>query len=85
MHNADANRFAQHFPLDIACDAATLFRLPSQKQFHKRLFDNSILVSGLCGSNLHSAWDTCLVLKAVGEDVGEAATELLKNDHASHN
>ena len=39
---------------------------------------NSILVSGLCGSNLHSAWDTCLVLKAVGEDVGEAATELLK-------
>ena len=39
---------------------------------------NSIPVSGLCGSNLHSAWDTCLVLKAVGEDVGEAATELLK-------
>jgi hypothetical protein len=39
---------------------------------------NSVLVTGLCGSNLHSAWDTCLVLKAVGEDVGEAATELLK-------
>jgi len=39
---------------------------------------NSILVTGLCTSNLHSAWDTCLVLKAVGEDVGEAATELLK-------
>jgi S1/P1 Nuclease len=39
---------------------------------------NSILVSGLCGSNLHSAWDTCLVLKAVGEDAREAATELLK-------
>ena len=35
-------------------------------------------MSGLCGSNLHSVWDTCLVLKAVGEDVGEAATELLK-------
>ena len=33
---------------------------------------------GLCGSNLHSAWDTCLVLKAVGEDVGEAATTLMK-------
>jgi nuclease S1 len=39
---------------------------------------NSVLVTGLCGSNLHSAWDTCLVLKAVGEDVGEAATELMK-------
>jgi hypothetical protein len=39
---------------------------------------NNVPVSGLCGSNLHSAWDTCLVLKAVGEDVGEAATELLK-------
>jgi S1/P1 Nuclease len=39
---------------------------------------NIILVTGECGSNLHSAWDTCLVLKAVGEDVGEAATELMK-------
>jgi hypothetical protein len=39
---------------------------------------NSVLVTGLCGSNLHSTWDTCLVLKAVGEDVGEAATELMK-------
>jgi len=39
---------------------------------------NSILVTGICGGNLHSAWDTCLVLKAVGEDVNEAATELMK-------
>jgi hypothetical protein len=39
---------------------------------------NGVLVIGECGtSNLHSTWDTCLVLKAVGEDVGEAATELL--------
>jgi len=38
---------------------------------------NSVLVTGLCGSNLHSAWDTCLVLRAVGEDVNEAATELM--------
>ena len=37
-----------------------------------------MLVVGECSANLHSAWDTCLVLKAVGEDVGEAATELLK-------
>jgi S1/P1 Nuclease len=39
---------------------------------------NNVMVSGECGPNLHSAWDTCLVLKAVGQDVGEAATELMK-------
>jgi len=39
---------------------------------------NSIPVTGICGANLHAAWDTCLVLRAVGEDVNEAATELLK-------
>jgi hypothetical protein len=38
---------------------------------------NSIVVTGECGSNLHSTWDTCLVRKAVGEDVDEAATELM--------
>ena len=41
---------------------------------------NGILVAGECGaSNLHSAWDTRLVLKAVGENAGEAATELMKS------
>jgi hypothetical protein len=40
---------------------------------------NSVLVTGICGTNLHSTWDTCLVLKAAGEDVGEAATELMKS------
>jgi S1/P1 Nuclease len=39
---------------------------------------NNIPVAGICGSNLHAAWDTCLVLRAVGEDRNEAATELLK-------
>jgi S1/P1 Nuclease len=40
---------------------------------------NGILVTGECGtSNLHSAWDTCLAVKAVGENVNEAATELMK-------
>ena len=40
---------------------------------------SNVLVTGECGnSNLHSAWDTCLVLKAVGEDAGAAATELMK-------
>jgi hypothetical protein len=37
-----------------------------------------VALTGLCDANLHSAWDTCLVLKAVGEDVGGAATELMK-------
>ena len=40
---------------------------------------NNITVSGECRGNLHSTWDTRLVLKAVGADVGEAATELLKS------
>jgi S1/P1 Nuclease len=39
---------------------------------------NNIAVTGICSANLHSAWDTCLVLRAVGEDVNEAATELMK-------
>jgi hypothetical protein len=40
---------------------------------------NGVLVTGECGtSNLHSAWDTCLAVKAVGEDVDEAATQLMK-------
>jgi S1/P1 Nuclease len=39
---------------------------------------NSVLVTGECIPNLHAAWDTCLVLKAVGDDADQAATELLK-------
>jgi S1/P1 Nuclease len=39
---------------------------------------NNVLVTGECGPNLHSAWDTCLVLTAVREDAGAAATELMK-------
>jgi S1/P1 Nuclease len=39
---------------------------------------NSIPVTGICDANLHAAWDTCLVLRAVGEDVNESATELMK-------
>ena len=38
---------------------------------------NNINVSGLCGSNLHSAWDTCLVVAAVGTSVEDAAAKLL--------
>ena len=54
------------------------FHQPLHVSFEDDRGGNSVLVSELCGPNLHSAWDTCLVLKAVGEDVGEAATELLK-------
>lgn len=38
---------------------------------------NNIKVSGSCGNNLHSAWDTCLVVAAVSTDVGDAAKRLL--------
>ena len=40
---------------------------------------NSVLIVGECGANLHSAWDTCLVRKAVGQDADQAATELMKS------
>jgi nuclease S1 len=40
---------------------------------------NEIDVTGECRGELHSAWDTCLVLKAVGEDVSEAAGALIES------
>jgi len=39
---------------------------------------NSTRISGACQSNLHSAWDTCLVVLAVGNDAPTAALSLLK-------
>lgn len=39
---------------------------------------NDIRVTGECSPNLHSAWDTCLVLKAVGDDTQAAIAEFLK-------
>ena len=38
---------------------------------------NNITVSGQCSGNLHSAWDSCLVENAIGEDVSEAASDLI--------
>jgi S1/P1 Nuclease len=38
---------------------------------------NSISVSGECSGKFHSAWDTCLVELAVGDDVSAAADDLL--------
>ena len=40
---------------------------------------NRIHVTGKCPSNLHAAWDTCLVHHAVGDDPGAAASELLRS------
>jgi hypothetical protein len=41
--------------------------------------ENGVLVMGECGpSNLHAAWNACVVVKAVGEDVNESAAELMK-------
>lgn len=38
---------------------------------------NNITASGACSNNLHSAWDSCLVERAVGDDVSGAATNLI--------
>jgi S1/P1 Nuclease len=40
---------------------------------------NNIHVTGGCGTNLHSAWDRCLVQRAIGENVEGAALSLLKS------
>ena len=37
---------------------------------------NSVDTTGTCGSNLHSAWDTCLLQQAVGTDVAAAVDQL---------
>jgi hypothetical protein len=38
---------------------------------------NDITATGQCSGVLHGTWDTCLVFKVVGEDVAEAATDLI--------
>ncbi|UWU82997.1 S1/P1 nuclease [Bradyrhizobium yuanmingense] len=40
---------------------------------------NSVSTNGACSPNLHSAWDTCLVLKTVGEDPIAAASDIAKS------
>lgn len=44
---------------------------------------NRIRITGKCPSNLHAAWDNCLVHYAVGDDAGAAASELLSSIAAS--
>src|SRR5215212_6422260 len=38
---------------------------------------NKIQISGQCPRNLHSAWDTCLLQRAIGPDVGAAVSNLM--------
>ncbi len=38
---------------------------------------NQITVVGDCRGNLHAAWDTCLVIEAIGDNVQDAAAKLL--------
>lgn len=40
---------------------------------------NQVLTQGQCRPNLHSTWDTCLVVQAVGADVPAAVKDLLSD------
>jgi hypothetical protein len=40
---------------------------------------NNVNVNGECATNMHSAWDTCLIQKAIGSDVSAAVTDLLSS------
>jgi len=44
---------------------------------------NNIRVNGQCRTNMHSAWDTCLLQLAIGSDVMAAATDLLNSFDAA--
>src|SRR5712671_6894787 len=44
---------------------------------------NNIRVNGQCRTNLHSAWDTCLLQLAIGSDVNAAVTDLLNSFDAA--
>src|SRR4051794_2226561 len=50
---------------------------PLHVSFESDRGGNEILVNGECHGKLHATWDTCLVLKSVGEDVSEAASALI--------
>jgi hypothetical protein len=67
----EALKFLSHWVGDV--------HQPLHVSFEDDRGGNSIRVSGECQSNLHSAWDTCLVVAAVGSDASAAATELLKS------
>ena len=65
----EALKFLSHWVGDI--------HQPLHVSFKDDRGGNYIGVVGACSGNLHSAWDTCLVHKAVGMDFEDAAVELL--------
>jgi hypothetical protein len=67
----EALKFLGHWVGDI--------HQPLHVSFRDDRGGNSIPVAGECQGNLHAAWDTCLVLKAVGADVADAVTDLMKS------
>jgi hypothetical protein len=56
---------------------------PLHVSFESDRGGNDIRVSGLCRTNMHSAWDTCMLQLAIGSDVTGAATDLLNSFDAA--
>jgi len=63
-----ALKFLGHFMGDL--------HQPLHVSFQDDRGGNSVDTTGACGSNLHSAWDSCLLKKAVGTDPRAAAFAL---------
>jgi len=67
----DALKFLGHWVGDI--------HQPLHVSFEDDRGGNNIHVTGECSSNLHSAWDNCLVFKAIGENVATASRQLFNS------
>jgi hypothetical protein len=65
---AESLKFLGHWVGDV--------HQPLHVSFEDDRGGNEIRVSGECRSNLHSAWDSCLVQAAVGDNVQGAAASL---------
>jgi S1/P1 Nuclease len=63
-----ALKFLGHFVGDV--------HQPLHVSFEDDRGGNSVDTTGICGRNLHSAWDTCLLQQAVGTDVAAAVDQL---------
>jgi hypothetical protein len=51
---------------------------PLHAAFKDDRVGTGIAVAGECNGNLHAAWDVCLVIKAVGRDTAQAATDIVQ-------
>jgi hypothetical protein len=65
----DALKFLGHWVGDL--------HQPLHVSFEDDRGGNNVPVSGECSTNMHSTWDTCLVIKAVGASPTVAANDLL--------